>query len=54
MPYWIESLVQLYKYEKDALTECKKLNDSNTNPIEEDGYGPMSGCKYEVITLYVK
>jgi hypothetical protein len=54
MPYIAERLIDVYAREEDAMVEAHRLNKENINPMEEDSYGPLSGCKYFVATLEVK
>ena len=52
--YFTEVLVQLYQYEEYANTHTNTLNLSNTDPMQEDEYGPISGTRYIVKELEVK
>jgi len=54
MPLLHEHLIDIYANKDTAEVLAKDLNDTNPNPMEEDDYGPMRGCKYFVAELEVK
>jgi hypothetical protein len=54
MPFMHETLIDVYARKADAETECKSLNDTNPNPMQEDDYGPLEGCRYFVAELEIK
>jgi hypothetical protein len=54
MPYWIETLLDLYASRSEAVSIVDHLNKTNDNVLVEDGYGPYHGCKYEVRELEIK
>jgi len=54
MPYLTEVLVNLYQSKDDADDSAHLLNEDNTDPMEEDGYGPLSGSRYFVAEIEVK
>lgn len=54
MPFVHESLVDIYGDKDTVDTVCAGMNATNIDPMEEDSYGPMHGCKYFVAELEVK
>jgi len=54
MPFMHETLVDVYANKATAEALAKDFNDTNPNPMQEDSYGPLEGCRYFVAELEVK
>lgn len=54
MPYLVEVLVKLCTEKEDANAQAYHLNQNNTDPMEEDDYGPLSGTRYLVKELEIE
>jgi len=53
MPYITSTLIELYASKIRAISEADHLNKNNSDPLKEDDYGPLSGCRYIVRELTI-